>query len=133
MSKGRGTGPMHLSSIAEYWGGIAFEMYANCIAGTSTYQLFPGGAPFKCRVLAMRGIMTGAGAALDTIALQDGDSNVIIAAIDVSAMSDKDIFDASTIDDTYWDIDKGESLKVVTVSDATAFITVKMVNVEEIT
>lgn len=132
MSKGRGTGPMHLSSLAEYWGGIPFEVYANCVAGTSTYKLFPGGAPFKCRVLGMRGIMTGAGASSDSVALHDENSNVIIGAVDVSALSDKDVFDASTVDDAYWDIDAGEDLLVVTVSGALSFVTVKLINVEDL-
>lgn len=132
MSNGRGTGPMHLSSIAEYWGGIPFIVHAVCVAGTSTYQLFPGGAPFKCRVLGMSGIMTGAGASADTVALQDGAGNVIVAAVDVSALSDKDKWDSSTVDDAYWDIDAGENLKVVTESGALCFVNVQLVNVEDL-
>lgn len=129
---GRGINATQLSSLAEYYGGIPFEVYKQTNASESTYKLFPGGAPMKCRVLAMRGIMTGAGAAADTVALQDGDGNVIIAAIAVDALADKDVFDASTIDDAYWDIDAGEELNIVTVSGALAFVTVKLVNVEDL-
>src|SRR5687767_9315932 len=112
---GRGMNPTQLASLAEYYGGVPFRLAVQTNANDSSYQLFPGGAPFKCRVLGMSGIMTGAGAAADSVALQDGDSNVIVAAVDVSALADKDKWDSSTVDDAHWDINEGESLKVVTV------------------
>jgi hypothetical protein len=111
---------------------VPFKLAVQTVTGTSSYQLFPGGAPFKCRVLGMRGIMTSAGGASDSVALQKNSSSVIIAAVDVSAMSDKDIWDASTLDDAFWDLNPGDLLKVVTVSDALSYVVVDLVNVEDL-
>ena len=127
---GVGIEPFQLGDHREYWGGIPFKVEVATVAATSSYQVFAGGAPFKCRVLGMSGVMSGAGAASDTVQLQDGSSNAITEAVDVSALSDKDKWDVATVDDTYYDIDAGENLKIVTASGALSLVYVELMRVE---
>ena len=54
----------------------------------------------------------------------------ITEAVDVSALSDKDKWDVATVDDTYYDIDAGENLKIVTASGALSLVYVELMRVE---
>lgn len=125
MARGPGLSPQHMAAMATHWGGIMGVAAVQTAAGTSVYELFSGGAPFALRVTRVRGIMTGNGAAGDTVLVRDEADNAICNTIDVSALSDKDTFEESSIDDLYWDIDKGEDLTVVTASDALAYVMVE--------
>lgn len=127
-----GIDPYQLGDHLEVYGGVSFKKEIVTIAGTSTYQVFKGGSPFNgtLRVLGMSGIMTGAGAASDTVQLQDKNSNAITEAIDVSALSDTDKWDASQVNDAYYDVKPGDNLKVVTASDATCRVYVELMRVE---
>ncbi len=125
MAKGMGIGPMHLAALGDYWGGVLSVVAVQTVAATSSYQLFPGGAPFALRVTRVRGVMTGAGASSDTVVIKDHAANAISNTIDVSALSDKDTFEETSIDDLYWDIEKGENLTVVTASGALAYVMVE--------
>lgn len=125
MAKGPGLSPQHMAAMADHWGGVMGVVAVQTVAATSSYSLFSGGAPFALRVTRVRGIMTGAGAAADTVVVKDESDNAISNTIDVSALSDKDTFEESSIDDAYWDIDKGEDLKVVTASGALAYVMVE--------
>lgn len=132
MSAGSGGGitPDQLSQHRGALGGSTFKVLKSTNATDSTYQLFPNGSPYDCvRVLGMRGIMTGAGAALDTVQLQDGSSHAITEAVNVSALSDKDVWDASVIDDAYYTIYKGDNLKVVTESGALSLVSVELMHI----
>lgn len=125
MAKGSGIGPTHLAQLNDYYGAVPGIVAVQTDTTSSTYQLFPGGCPWAIRVTRVRGIMTGAGASSDTVTVQDGDGNAISNTIDVSALSDKATFEESSIDDAYWDINKGENLKVVTESSALAYVIVE--------
>lgn len=130
MSDRAGISGPHLAPVRDYYGGVSYMLSAQTSAGTSTYQLFPGGAPFAVKVIRVRGIMTGAGAASDTVQVQDGSSNAISNAIDVSALSEDDTFEEATIDTTYYTIQKGSNLKIVTASDALALVFVEVIRTE---
>ncbi len=130
MAKGMGLGPRHLAPLNEYWGGVMGVVAVQTEAGTSSYQLFPGGAPFELRVTRVRGIMTGAGAALDTVVVNNNAGSAISNTIDVSALSDTDTFEEMQINDANWDIAKGQNLTVVTVSGALAYVMVEFMRRE---
>lgn len=125
----RGIIPRNVGGITTSLGAVPFLFQKQTVAGTSTYQIFPGGAPFSCQVVGFFGTMSGAGGAGDTIQLQDKSGNAITDAIDVSALTTKDVFDCATLDSTYWTITKGDNLKIVTASDALAYMLVKLVKV----
>jgi hypothetical protein len=108
-------------------GSLTFEFQVQTDSTNSSYTLVHA-SQFRFRVIGVTGIMTGAGGTSDTIKVTDG-TNDITDTIDVSALADKSVFSAATIDDAYWNIDVGESLKVVTASAALAFVMVKCVRV----
>jgi len=70
-----------------------------------------------CRVVAVWGVMTGAGAASDTVKVTDG-TNDITTAQDVSAKGDKALFMFADIDDARRDITAGISLHAINASSA---------------
>ena len=127
-----GIDPYQLGDHVERYGGISFKVEVQTEAGTTEYQVFKGGSPYngRLRVLGMSGIMTGAGAAADTVQLKDKDDNVITEAVDVSALSDKDKWDASQVDDAYYNLDAGDNLQIITASDALCRVYVELMRVE---
>jgi len=128
--------PLQIGPHGGVYGGLAFWLGKQTAAGTSSYQLFPNGNPFprSVRVLGMMGIMSGAGAAGDTVQLQDGSSNAITEAVSVAALSDQDKWDASVIDNAYYQIKPGDNLKIVTASDALSEVWVQLMlmNLEDL-
>ena len=120
--------PLQLGPHGGVYGGLAFWLGKRTVAGTATYQLFPNGNPFprSVRVMGMMGIMTGAGAAADTVQLQDKDSNAITEAVDVSALSDQDKWDCSVVNDAYYEIKPGDNLKIATASGALSEVWVQL-------
>lgn len=120
-----GLQPRNLSKLfAEFGSGadgtlcIPFLVRCVTVAGTSTYTLVAS-APRSFKVINAWGIMTGAGDTSDTVKLTDGSSDITETG-DVSGLSDKDLFDFTSVDDSKYEIAKGGSLKVVTASGATA-------------
>jgi hypothetical protein len=83
-------------------------------AGVTTKAFTP---LYKCRVIPVGCMMIGAGAAGDTVKMTDG-TNDISDTVDVSAKSDKAVFDFGTWDDAHYVLNAGESLTMVTASDA---------------
>lgn len=130
MSDRAGISGPHLAPIRDYWGGVTFWLSAQTLVGTSSYPLFPGGAPFAVKVIRVRGIMTGAGGAGDTVQVKDGSSVAISNAINVAALSAKDTFEETTIDTATYAIQKGQNLTLVTASDALALVFVECVRYE---
>jgi len=104
-----------LSSAAT--GGIPFVLEVATKASTTTYRVWDKSCPRSCRIIDVYGIMTGAGAALDTVKVTDG-TNDITDTVDLSAKGDTDRFSVGELDDDYTDLNAGASLRVVTVSDA---------------
>lgn len=132
---GGGIDPRALGYHRGAWGVIPFAIGKVCVAATATYNLWPDtGSPYaQVRVTGMYGIMTGAGAAADTVQLQDKNSNGITEIVNVSALSANDKWDASVIDRTYYDILGGDNIKIVTVSGALTEVWVEfvMINPED--
>ncbi len=89
----------------------------SCVAGTSSYKPFLGWQD-KVRILWVHGVMTGAGAASDTVKVGDG-TNDITDTVDLSALTDKDVFEVGTYDDAYYTVTEAEDITVTTASDAT--------------
>lgn len=93
-------------------------------AGSTTQIFFNGNpTPFRIRIIDVKGIMTGAGAALDTMEVTDG-TNSITDTSDLSALADGATFEAGNISDTYWLVTPGENLTCVTASAALCYVTV---------
>lgn len=93
----------------------------------STYTVVAS-APFKFRVVAVRGHMIGAGAASDTVVVKNG-SNSITDTVDVSTLSDKEVVAFNTLDDAYSDVARGGSLVVTTASAALVRLSIECVRV----
>lgn len=97
--------------------GIPWVVEVQTTASDTSKSVWDGSCPRNCRILDAWGIMTGAGAALDTVKLTDG-TNDISDTVDLSSAGDTDRFTVGELDDAYTDISEGGSLKVVTASDA---------------
>ena len=89
-------------------------------SAASSYDLIAK-ADFKFRVIDSWLVMTGAGASSDTVKLTDG-TNDITDAVDLSSAGDTDRLAVGEIDDAYYTIDAGGTLKAVTASAATCII-----------
>lgn len=119
----------NLAKLSDPGGTVPFVFSQTTAAGTSTYSLQVGHRHRlgDMRVIKAWGIMTGAGAAADTVKLTDG-TNDITNTVDVSALADKAYFDFN-IDDAYYKLQKDDTLKVVTASDALCEVYVMVVRV----
>lgn len=73
--------------------------------------------PFKLRVLNVQTILKGAGVASCTLQVKNG-ADAITDAIDIST-GDKTKNWALTIDDAYWDVAAGGTLRITTATGAT--------------
>ena len=101
--------------------GPSFVIAQPTVAGTATYRVFDNNAPKQFRVIYAWGVMTGAGAAADTVVINDG-ATAITNTADVSTLSDQDVFDFTQINDAEHTILKNGSLRVVTASDALCIV-----------
>lgn len=127
-----GIEPFQLGDHRENWGAVPFKISVTTNATDSTYQLLGGGSGFngRLRVIGFSGIMTAAGGAGDTVQLKDKDGTAISEAVDVSALSAGDKWDASVIDSTYYNVDNGDKLQVVTASAALCVAWAELMRVE---
>lgn len=105
------------SFSSEASGGIPFVIQVATAASDTSYRIWDKSCPRSCRIVDAWGVMTGAGAALDTVKITDG-TNDISDTVDLSGLGDTDRFAIGELDDAYVDIAEGGSLRVVTVSDA---------------
>jgi hypothetical protein len=86
-------------------------------------------APFKhnCRLLFAEARMVGAGASGDTVKIQrlvpPSTRTDVSPAADVSAIADNGPVPFATLDDAQMDFDAGDSVEVLTASDALARVT----------
>lgn len=115
------------------YGAVPYHAIQATVAGTSSYTVFAPGVPQQGRVTRFTGVMTGNGAAGDTVQLQDQDGNAITEAIDVSALSTNDHFASATLVETYRKLKKGDSLLVVTASGALCEVCIEITPYEETT
>ena len=97
--------------------GIPFVIRVPTDSTNSTYNVYSSNSPRRLEVIYATGTMTGAGAAADTVVINNG-SNAITDTLDVSSLADTDVFDFTKISDTYYRVNKGGSLSVVTASAA---------------
>lgn len=109
--------------------GIPFVLVQPTVAGTATYRIYDNNAPKRFRVIYATGVMTGAGAAADTVVLNDG-TNSITDTVDLSTLGDTAVFDFADINDLYHQVSKGGSLRVVTASDALCIVYIHCIWVE---
>lgn len=111
-------------------GAIPMLLHHKMLSSESDVKIFDL-APFKFRVLDMYLVMYGAGAAGDTVDVQDASANSIIGgSIDVAAAGDTDVLRAVEIDDAFYEIAKDGDLRVVTASGALAEVYIWIVPVK---
>jgi hypothetical protein len=117
-------GPQDAVSDDRGRGHVAYEIPVD-VSAAGTVKIHKGPSERRLRVKGVHGVMTAAGGT--SVQVQDLAGNAISDAIDVSALADKAVFSASTIDDTYWDIDPhaGEGLQVVVVGAVSARVYVQ--------
>ena len=96
-----------------------------CVAGTSSYTPFPGWDN-RVEVVRVFGYMTGAGASSDTVKVTDG-TNDVTDTVDLSSLSDTDVFEVGQMDDAYVTVEKASSITVTTASDATCVLFVEVI------
>ncbi len=114
-------------SSSQYNDGVpTSKVFIQTVSGTSTYVFTPSR---PVRVIGVRGVMSGAGGAGDTITVQNSAGTAISAVIDVSAMADKEVFVSASIDDAVSSIARDAGgFKVVTASGAVAFVEIELLN-----
>lgn len=108
-------------------GGFVASFFVQTVAGTATKSLFgaSGIAPWKGRVVRVSAVMTGIGAAGDTLQLKNATAVTDITdAADVSAQADKALYEGFLLDDAQWGFAAGDNLTVVQASDALAMVRV---------
>ena len=121
MADHRGISGKAQSRLGHPQGTVPFVWSATMTASNSPLTLGPEQLEFPVRVILAWGIMTGAGAAADTVVLNKvsgGTTSAITNTADVSALSDTDQFDLSQINDANYRAAKGDNLSVTTASGA---------------
>lgn len=121
MSDRRGISGKAQGRLGHPQGTVPFVYQVTMTASNSPQALGPQQLEFPIRVIQAWGIMTGAGAAADTVVLNKvsgGTTSAITNTADVSAFSDTDQFDFSQINDANYRAAKGDRLSVTTVSGA---------------
>ena len=81
---------------------VPFLIGIGTVAGTATYRLHATHAPFSYLITRVRGRMTAAGGAGDTVQVTDGAGVAITEVINLAALADNATFQAQTIDDATW-------------------------------
>lgn len=116
-------------------GSIAAIFESQTVAGTGTTKFFDAteGAPWKGRVIRVWAVMTGAGAAADTVKVRNvTDGADLTNAVDVSAKEDQQQLQAEfKLNDANWGFDKGENLSTVQVSDALCRVFIECVRLAD--
>jgi hypothetical protein len=120
------------------FGAFTYVREVETVAGTSQYAIVAQGMERACRVIGFRGVMTGAGAASDTVRLYavarlTGTATAITEAIDLSALSENDYFSCATLNETARKIMVGDSLRVDTASGALCTVCVELCPHQETT
>ena len=121
MSDRRGISGKAQGRLGHPQGAVPFLWSVSMGASDTTTTLGPEQLEFPIRVILAWGIMTGAGAASDSVVLNKvsgGTTSAITNTADVSAFSDTDQFDFSQINDANYRATKGDKLSVTTVSGA---------------
>jgi len=129
--------PKDCAPISDRFGAVVSTREQVTVAGTTTYNLQPAGFERGFRVIGFRGIMTGAGAASDTVRLaavdgETGTATNITEAIDLSALSENDWIAAASINITAAKLKQGDYLRITTASDALILCYVELIPSQEI-
>jgi hypothetical protein len=125
---GDSTGKLQAAGTANYAAsgdasiGIPFVLtFATTATGTTSSAAVPTGR--KLRVLDAWGVMTGAGAAGDTVKLANSGGGDITEAVDLSAKADTETFRFATINDAQWEVAAAATLNCTNASDAAVTVT----------
>ena len=121
MSDRRGISGKAMGILGHPQGALPFLYQCTMTASNTPQTLGPVQAEFPFRVILAWGVMTGAGAAADTVVINKiagGVTSAITNTADVSAFSDTDQFDFSQINDANYRVPKGGRLSVTTASGA---------------
>lgn len=126
MADNRFIGGNQLGLLDNSYGSPTSVFHVSTSASVSSYTAVAG-LDRDVKVIRVLGFMTGAGGASDTIVVKNG-STAITDTIDVSALADKDVFEAAQIDDAQYNVKKGGSINVTTASGALAELFIEVVN-----
>jgi len=122
--------PMNKVQDAEM-GLVPFVIGTTTSAGTSSYSMHDGHAPFTYVVTGLLGYMRAAGGAGDTVQLTDLAGNAITEAINLAALADNAFFQAQTINDANWVIENyADDLLVVTASGAVCVVIIDCIRAD---
>jgi hypothetical protein len=115
---------MPVVQLADIQAGIVpFILSYFTTAGTASYSMFNGHAPFQFVVVGVQGVMTGAGGAGDTVVLNDISGNHITEVMNLAGLADNATFVAATIDNAYSMVNSWTGdLVVATASGATCML-----------
>lgn len=124
-------GPAYRHSVEDADSTIGVSFVIRCPTDTtnSTYTIFRSGAPKRFEVIYATGTMTGAGAAADTVVIQNN-GTAITDTVDLSTLGDTAVFDFADINDAQYRINKGGTLQVVTASAALCIVYIHCMWVE---
>lgn len=101
---------------------VQFVVGLGTVVGTATYSMHGSHAPFSYFVLGVRGIMTAAGGAGDTVQVFNGVA-AITEQINLAALADTATFQAQTIDNANWMIRNYiDDLVIVTTGGALCIV-----------
>lgn len=132
---GKQTEPIDPTLIAEGYGGIPFFFFKH-VTGSTTAWTVVAQAEFRFKVIGVKCVCT-ASKANGTVRVDNG-SNAITSAItmdtdtECTGTENGDGAGApATIDDTYWVIEKGGSLKLTTANSADGDVYIMCVKDEE--
>lgn len=106
----------------QYGSAGLFVMQLESAAGMTSNRVDSAALKQPARLLMSRALMTGAGAAGDTVKIQRNTTD-ISDAVDISAKVDKAPFDFGTLDDAQMDFGNGDTLGMVTASDGLCRVT----------
>lgn len=117
----RGISPWNLSSegadpLDRQFGVVPFRVDVTTDTTASSFQAFPSGCPYTCRVIGFEGIMQGAGAGGMTVQLKNNAGTAITDSISVAVLPTKAKFDCAAIDTAQWTVNKGDKLTIATAS-----------------
>lgn len=126
MADNRFIGGNQLGLLDNSYGSPTSVFHVQTVASTTAYTAVSN-LDRDVKVIRVWGFMTGAGGASDTVVVKNG-STAITDTIDVSALADKEVFEAATIDDAQWVVKKGGSITVTSASDALTHIFIEVVN-----
>lgn len=126
MADNRFIGGNQLGLLDNTYGAPSSVFHVSTVASTTAYNAVLN-LTRPVKVVRVWGFMTGAGGAGDTVVVKNG-STAITETIDLSALADKEVFQATSLDDAQWLVSKDGSITVTSASDALTELFIEVIN-----